>query len=219
MSISGASLSGGFADPEATGLEPPGTLLNAVNEYSNFVDKITVDLTNEDPMLPAYTSLDNLTATVSINGTPITFNEITNNGNVSLNITYSSPNTTSVSGLTVVTTIESGNTVGNIYITGNIQNAFPDKYWEYKDFLANVSIVTDSTANIPNSDVGLHTYKPSFMRYVNLEFFVEAEYDSGTESKTIYKKVVNDWEINRLALLSQISREEAYRSNNYPKAY
>lgn len=219
MTITGASLSGGFTDPEATGSEPPGTLLNAVNEYSNFVDKITVTLTNEDPMLPAYTSLENLTATVSINGTPITFNEITNNGNVSLNVVYSSPNTNSVSGLTVVTTIESGNTVGNIYISGNIQNAFPDKYWEYKDFLANVSIVTDSSANIPDSDVGLHTYKPSFMRYITLEFLVNAGFDTGSESKTIYKKVINDWEINRIALLSQISREEAYRSNNYPKAY
>lgn len=219
MTITAASLSGGFTDPDATGLEPPGSTLNAVYEYTNFVDKISVDLTNADPMLPAYTSLDNLVAVVSINGTPITFNELTDNGNVSLNVTYSSPNTNTVSVLTVLTNIESANTVGNIYITGNIQNAFPDKYWEYKNFNTGISTVVDSSNDIPNADVGLHTYKPSFMRYVNITFDVTATYDTGTETKTLLKKVVNDWEINRLALLAQIAREEAFRSNNYPKVY
>lgn len=217
MSISGATISGGFTDPELLGTEPPGTNLNAVNEYNNFVDKITVTLTNEDPMLPGYGSLNNLYANVSIFGTPITFNEITDTGNTTLNISYSSPNTTSVSGLTIVTTIESGNTIGNIYISGNIQNAFPDKYWEYKNFITKNSVVVNSTIDIPNSDVGLHIYKPSFMRYVNLEFNVSAGFDTGSETKTVLKKVYNDWEINRLALISQVSREDGYRSNNYPK--
>lgn len=219
MTITAASLSGGFPDPDATGLEPPGSTLNAVYEYTNFVDQITVDLTNADPMLPAYTSLDNLVATVSIEGTPITLNELTGNGNVSLNVAYSSPNTNTVSTLTIFTNIESANTVGNIYITGNIQNAFPDKYWEYVDFTNNISSVVSSTSSIPNADVGLFTYKPSFMRYVNITFNVTATFDTGTETKSIPKKVVNDWEINRIALLAQIAREEAYRSNNYPKAY
>jgi len=219
MAISGTTISGGFPDPELSGLEPPGTNLNAVNEYKDFVDKITVTLISEDPMGPAYGTLMNLTANVSINGTPITLNELTNNGNVSLNITYSSPNTNSVSGLTVVTTIENSNTEGNIYISGNIQNAFPDKYWEYQNFITKNSIVVNSTLDIPDSDIGLHTYKPSFMRYINIEFNVVAGYDTGTETKTILKKVYNDWEINRLALISQVTREENYRSNNYPKAY
>lgn len=219
MAITGATISGGFPDPELSGLEPPGTNLNAVNEYKDFVDKITVTLVNEDPMMPSYTLLNNLTATVSINGTPITFGELTANGNVSLNVNYNSPNTNSVSGLFVVTTIESSNTVGNIYITGNIQNAFPDKYWEYKNFVNKDSIVVDSTFDIPDADVGLHTYKPSFMRYINIEFNVVAGFDLGTETKTILKKVYNDWEINRLALKAQVTREENYRSNNYPKDY
>jgi hypothetical protein len=217
MAISGVTISGGFLDPEASGLEPPGTILNAVNEYSDFVDKITVTLVNEVPMLPAYTSLNNLTTTVSIVGTPITFNELTANGNVALNVSYNSPNTNSVSGLFIVTSIESGNTLGNIYITGNIQNAFPDKYWEYTDFATKESVVVDSTFDIPDGDIGLHTHKPSFMRYVNIEFNVVADFDTSTESKTIFKKVVNDWEINRIALISQVTREENYRSNNYPK--
>lgn len=219
MAITGATISGGFPDPELIGSEPPGTNLNAVNEYMDFVDKITVTLVNEDPMMPAYTLLNNLTANVSINGTPITFNELTANGSVSLNVNYNSPNTNSVSGLFVVTTIESSNTVGNIYITGNIQNAFPDKYWEYKNFVNKNSIVVNSTIDIPDADVGLHTYKPSFMRYINIEFNVVAGFDTGTETKTILKKVYNDWEINRLALKAQVNREENYRSNNYPKDY
>jgi len=219
MTITGATISGGFLDPELLGTEPAGTNLFAVNEYQDFVDKITVNLTNSDPLSPNYGSLNNLTAVVSINGTPITFNELTNNGNVALNVTYSSPNTNSVSGLFVVTTIESSNTLGNIYITGNIQNAFPDKYWEYKDFVTKESVVVDSTYEIPDEDVALHTYKPSFMRYVNINFNVTAGYDTGTESRTILKKVYNDWEINRLAVIAQVSREEAYRSNNYPKDY
>lgn len=219
MAITGATISGGFPDPELTGTEPPGTNLNAVNEYQDFVDKITVTLTNEDPMAPAYTLLNNLTANISINGTPITFNELTANGNVALNVNYNSPNTNSVSGLFVVTTIENSNTEGNIYITGNIQNAFPDKYWEYKNFESKDNIVVDSTFDIPDSDVGLHTYKPSFMRYINIEFNVVAGFDLGTETKTILKKVYNDWEINRLALKAQITREDNYRANNYPKDY
>lgn len=219
MAITGATISGGFPDPELIGSEPPGTNLNAVNEYKDFVDKITVTLVNEDPMMPAYTLLNNLTANVSINGTPITFNELTANGSVSLNVNYNSPNTNSVSGLFVVTTIESSNTLGNIYITGNIQNAFPDKYWEYKNFVNKNSIVVNSTIDIPDADVGLHTYKPSFMRYINIEFNVVAGFDTGTETKTILKKVYNDWEINRLALKAQVNREENYRSNNYPKDY
>ena len=156
-------------------------------------------------------------ANVSIFGTPITFNEITGNGSTTLNLTYSSPNTTSVTGLTVVTTIESGNTVGNIYISGNIQNAFPDKYWQYRNFATKTNSVVSSTLDIPNSDVGLFLYKPSFMRYINIEFNVTAGYNTETVSKTILKKVYNDWEINRIALISQTEREEGYRANNYPK--
>lgn len=219
MTITGNTISGGFLDPELFGTEPVGTNLFAVNEYQDFVDKITVTLTNSNPMLPAYGSLLNLTAIVSINGTPITLNELTDNANVSLNVTYSSPNTNSVSGLFVVTNIESSNTVGNIYITGNIQNAFPDKYWEYKDFVSKDSIIVDSTFDIPDADVALHTHKPSFMRYINVNFNVTAGYDTGTETKSILKKVYNDWEINRLAVIAQVLREENYRSNNYPKDY
>ena len=50
MAITGTTISGGFSDPELLGTEPPGTNLNAVNEYSNFVDKIEVNLTNEAPL-------------------------------------------------------------------------------------------------------------------------------------------------------------------------
>lgn len=217
MSIQGVTISGGFPDPEATGLEPPGTILNAVNEYSDFVDKINVTLVNEDPLLPGYMQIVSLTTNVTISGTPITSNELTSNGNVTLNINYNSPNTNTVAGLTVVTQIESGNTVGNIYITGNIQNAFPDKYWMYRDFTTRQDNIVNGPAEIPDDDVGLHLYKPSFMRYVNLEFNVTAVFDTGVENKTVTKKVVNSWEINRIALLSQIAREEAYRANNYPK--
>ena len=219
MAITGATISGGFLDPELLGTEPAGTNLYAVNEYSDFVDKITVNLTNEDPLGVSYGSLLNLTATVNIYGTPITQNEISDNGNVIINVTYSAPNTNSVVGLYVVTNIESSNSVGNIYITGNIQNAFPDKYWEYEDFVTKDSIVVDSTLDIPNEDVALHTYKPSFMRYINIVFNVTAGYDTGTATKSILKKVYNDWEINRLAMIAQVDREENYRSNNYPKDY
>lgn len=219
MTITGATISGGFLDPELIGTEPAGTNLYAVNEYQDFVDKITVTTANEDPYGMSYGSLLQLSANVTVFGTPITFNELTNNGNVSLNITYTSPNTNSVSGLYVVTTIESSNTLGNIYITGNIQNAFPDKYWEYKNFLSKDVIIVDSTAEIPDEDVALHLYKPSFYRYINIEFNVAAVYTSQTVYKTIKKKVYNDWEINRLAVIAQVNREESYRSNNYPKDY
>jgi hypothetical protein len=217
MTITGATISGGFLDPELLGTEPAGTNLYAVNEYSDFVDKITVTLTNEDPLGMSYGSILDLSANVTVYGTPITSNELTNNGNVSLNVTYNSPNTFSVVGLNI--SVTNSGSQGNIYITGNIQNAFPDKYWEYKDFVTKDSIVVDSTFDIPDEDVALHTYKPSFMRYINILFNVEVEYDTATVYKTIKKKVYNDWEINRLAMIAQVDREENYRSNNYPKDY
>lgn len=224
MSITAATISGGFTDPDATGLEPPGTTLNAVNEYMAFVDQITVDLDNTDEMGNSYTAINSLLCNVTIDGTPITLNEITGNGAVSLNgIAYTYPNTNSVSALTVSVAIESSNTVGNIYITGNIQNAFEDKYWAYKDFVTKETIIKESSSDIPDVDIGLHTYKPSFMRFVNIYFNVDVIYDSSnvnvSESVTIPKKVVNDWDINRLQMIALVNREEAYRANNYPKAY
>lgn len=227
MSITAATISGGFTDPDATGSEPPGTTLNAVNEYMAFVDQITVDLENPDESGNAvpYISIKELACNVTIDVTPITLNEITGNGAVSLNgIAYTYPNTNSVSVLTVSVAIESSNTIGNIYITGNVQNAFEDKYWAYKDFVNEETIITESSSEIPNEDIGLHTYKPSFMRFVNIYFNVDVEYVAAgnitsTQSVTIPKKVVNDWDINRLQMISLVNREEAYRSNNYPKAY
>lgn len=220
MTITAATISGGFEDPDATGLEPPGTTLNAVNEHMAFVDQITVDLENTDEMGVAYTSIDSLTCTATIDGTPITFNELTGNGTAALNgVAYTYPNTNSVSDLTISVSIESSNTVGNIYITGNIQNAFIDKYFAYKDFLTQETVITTSSVDVPDTDVGLHTYKPSFMRYVNIYFNVDVTYDTGSASATIPKKVVNDWDINRLQMVALVSREETYRANNYPKAY
>lgn len=210
MAFTGTSIFGGFEDPEETGP----TILDAVYEYEDFADQIIVDLIDDTPFI----SLDDLKITVQIEGAPVSFNELTGNGTTELNIEYSSPNTTSVVGLTVVSSINGTNTEGNIYITGNIQNAFPDKYWEYTDFKTGSSVAVSSSIDIPDSDVGLHTYKPSFMRYVNITFSIEAVYDSATITGNFTKKVVNDWEINRLAVLSQVSRETEYRSNNYPRA-
>lgn len=217
MTITATTISGGFPDPDATGEEPAGSTLYAVNEYSDFTDQIIVDLINPDSI--PYLTLDGLNVTVSVNGTPMSTDELTGNGVVDLNISYDPPSTNTVVGLNVFTTIEASNTIGNIYITGNIQNAFPDKFWEYKDFTSNTSLAVASSTDIPDSDVGLYLFKPSLMRFVNIGFNIEAIYNSNTEivTATIFKKVVNDWEINRLALLSQVEREENYRSNNYPK--
>lgn len=220
MTITAATISGGFEDPDATGLESPGTTLNAVNEYMIFVDQITVNLTNSEPLGNAYTAINGLSCNVTIDSTSVTFNEITGNGVAALNgIIYTFPNTNTVSSLTVSVSIESSNTVGNIYITGNVQNAFEDKYFEYKDFLTQETIIKESSLDVPDTDIGLHTYKPSFMRYVNIYFNVDVIYNSGSESLTIPKKVVNDWDINRLQMKALVNREQAYRSNNYPKAY
>jgi len=218
MAIIASTISGGFEDPDATGLEPPGSTLNAVYEYSDFVDKIEVTLTTTPPA-PVYTAINNLSCIVSVFGSPVTQNEITNNNAANLNITYNSPNTNSVSGLNVIVSIENSNTTGNIYITGNIQNAFPDKYWEYIDLKTKSESIVDSTTDIPDSDVVLFTHKPSFLRYVNINFNVTVGYAEGIVTSTIPKKVVNDWDINRLAIISQVNRENAYRSNNYPKDY
>lgn len=220
MAITSATISGGFTDPDATGLEPPGTTLNAVYEYMEFVDKLTVDLTNPNPLGNAFTSINSLTCNITVDGTPVTFNEITGNGAATLNsIVYTYPNTNNIATLTFSVAIESSNTVGNIYITGNVQNAFEDKYWSYKDFVTQETIIKETSADVPNADLGLHTYKPSFMRYVNIYFNVGVIYNSGSQFTTIPKKVVNDWDINRLQMIALVNREEAYRSNNYPKAY
>lgn len=209
-----SSISGGFTDPEASGTEPPGTLLNAVNEFSPFADQITINLINDNGALPPYLSINNVAVSYNLAGTPITSTELTDGGNVILNTEYVEPATNSISGLNITTTFNSAS--GNIYISGNISGAFVDSYWKYKNLSNKTISIANSAQEIPDGDIGLFVYKPSFMRYTNVIFTVNVEYDSANSTYEIRKKIANDWNNQRLSLLAQIARENAYRSNNYP---
>lgn len=224
MSVTIATITGGIIDPYYGDGDVPITYQfeYGTNEYVFFNDRITVNLDVTGDPSNTYTSIDNVTVDVNLEGFPVTQNDITANGAVTLNLSYSSPTaqTTIRDELAIVATITSSE--GNIDISGNIQNAFPDKYWQYKNFGNNNSELTVSgPSQIPDENIALHLYKPSFMRYVSAYFDINVTYSGGVTGTTVeytrvQKRVLNNWEINRLALLSQIQREEAYRSNNYP---
>lgn len=206
---------GGFTDPEASGTEPPGTTLNAVNELSPFADQITINLINDNGALPPYLSINNVTVSYTLAGTPITNSELTDGGNVTLNTSYVEPATNSFSGLNITTSFTSSS--GNVYISGNISGAFVDSYWKYKNLTNNNVFVVNSVLDIPDEDNGIFVYKPSFMRYTNVIFTVNVEYDSANSTYEVRKKIANDWESKRLQLIAQIAKENTYRINNYPK--
>lgn len=208
MGFTAATIFGGFPDPEES------DALNAVNERMPFADRITINLL-PDVGETNYPSIQNITTTVSLFGVPITLQELTNN-QVSINVEYNTPQVNTNLGITVVTSFTSSE--GNVYITGNVVGAFSDSFWQYKNLTTRETNTVIDPFLIPGGDIGLFTYKPSFMRYTNILFTVNVTYGGGFNSVyNIRKKITNDWEINRLALIAQINTEQTYRSNNYPK--
>lgn len=213
MACVATSISGGFSDPYATGSELPGTLLYASNEHVPFVDQIVINL-NKPGGIP-YTSILNISVSYDIAGTVVSLGEIKGGSSVGLNAEYVAPAANPLTGLTVTSSNAGSSAVVNV--SGNISGAFTDSYWQYKDFRDNSLHTVVSSTNIPDDDIGLFSLKPSFMKYIEITFTVNVTYDTDSAVYIVHKKIINDWDTNRLAVLSQVKREENYRSSNYPK--
>ena len=109
--------------------------------------------------------------------------------------------------------------VGTSSVTANIfgdySGIFPDKTWSYRNFDNDTSITVVNDNNIPNENIGLFRLVPSRIRYVEIRFDIEYE-DSGGGSgaESVYKRVINLWERDRLRLVELIDRETTYRSSH-----
>jgi hypothetical protein len=207
MGITVTSISGGVADPYAgDGTTPPSQQFpNAALENSFFVDRILVDLVY-DPT--PFTQIKSVAVSYSLTGNSQSLTNLT--GGQPLNdIIYvtPTPQSNTSTGLTVTTNIESANTLANITISGNISGSFPDKVWGYTNVLTTEVFTAADVSGIPLQNNRVYLYKPSFMNFVSVLFNVFVEYDTANLNYTVEKRVLNDWEAGRLALLNRLSNE------------
>ena len=113
----------------------------------------------------------------------------------------------------VVSGINTSSVTANI--TGDYSGIFPDKTWSYRNFDNDTSITVINDTNIPNENIGLFRLVPSRIKYVEVRFDISYE-DSGggSGSESVYKRVINLWERDRLRLLELVDRETTYRSTH-----
>ena len=212
MAITLSSVFGGITDPyEADG--PITDLLlqfEAVNEEVDFFDVVSINLTPIDP-LDTFTAITNIQVGAVVEGLAVSLNDLTQSGSVELNINYVEPVVQNIlSNISISTNIFNSNTEGNVEIVGKITGAFPDKFYQFKNLITDESFTTNSLEEIPDSEVNLHLYKASFMRYNTVLFYLNVTYNSTltpttTENFVLQKRVLNDWEIARLALISKLN--------------
>lgn len=212
MAITLNSIFGGIPDPYEDDGPITDLLLQfeAVNEEVDFFDVVSINLTPIDP-LDTYTAITNIQIGATVEGLAVSLNDITQSGNVELNITYVEPVVQNIlSNISISTNIFNSDTEGNVEIIGRITGAFPDKFYQFNNLINGESFTTNSLDDIPDSGVNLHLYKASFMRYNTVLFYLNVTYDSTltpttTENFVLQKRVLNDWEIARLALISKLN--------------
>jgi hypothetical protein len=209
MAVTLQSISGGVLDPyNGEGSIPiEYQFPRCARDGDTFIDVINV--------VPDVGSTNIISANIIVtyNNNVITPNLITS-GNVTLNFEYQPPGPSDLSS-SISYTVNNLGTTANILITGTIISPFNDRFWRYRNFTNDEDIQVLSNTQIPDDDVGLFLFKPSMLRYVSVYYTVAIQYDIGNETITAEKRVINDWEADRLALLSQIQRENTYRENNY----
>lgn len=208
MAITLTSVFGGVTDPYEDEGPVTDTALqfDAIYEQTDFLDRVDIDLTPSTPG-PAYIQITNIEVGVAVEGLVVTFNDLTDNTATEINFTYTAPavDANVLSDVDIVTNIFNANTEANVEIFGIVNNAFPDKFFDYVNLLNNQNVRVVGLDNVPNSNVNLHLYKASLMRHNSILFFLNVEYDSTTtESFVLQKRVLNDWELGRLALIDKL---------------
>lgn len=211
MAITLNSIFGGIPDPYEN--DGPITDINlqfeAVNENIDFFDVVSIDLTPIDP-LETYTTIANVEIGATVEGLAVSLNDLTQSGNVELNINYVEPVAQNIlSSISISTNIFNSSTEANVELLGRITNAFPDKFFQFNNLITGESFTTNSLEEIPDLGVNLHLYKASFMRYNTVLFYLNVTYNSTltpttTESFVLQKRVLNDWELGRLALIDKL---------------
>lgn len=206
MPITISSGTGNISDPYfGLGSAPPENQMQASYEGTYFQNFITCS------SLMGYDTITNISVTNSIDDLPVTLNDITNNGQVNLNdVTYIEPE--AENSTKDIPTIAIANPL--ITITGNLGTLFKDKYYKHKT----IPQETDTTVNypdgindVPNSSTHLYLYKPSFMRFNVIYYYISiTHFNSSTlativENVTASKRIINDWDTQRLALISKLN--------------
>lgn len=205
MTITLSSISGGVTDNlRDEDANPDLTFPNAVNEGVAFVDAVGIGL---DSSISA-TQILSVSVTKDIESNNFSLQNIS--AGTSLNdVILNTPNISSsvLNGLNYNVTIEPGKTFANIAITGSLSSAFADKYFSYTELENYESITVNSINDIPTSNARIFLYKPSFNNYALVKSNVIIEYDTGNIFYNIQKRLINDWESNRLALKNRLSIE------------
>lgn len=160
--------------------------------------------------LPGYDAVISMVAVKGINDNPVTFADVFPGESSENDFTYEEPNF--VENTKNLVSAPSG--TSSITISGNVGTVFIDKYFKHKRLTDNSEISVNypnGLGNIPDSETVLHLYKASFMRY-NILFYTitltHIDYDTGstaTETQVAAKRIINDWEAGRLALLSKLN--------------
>lgn len=160
--------------------------------------------------LSGYDAVISMTATKGINDNPVTSSEIFPGSKKENDFTYVEPSF--VEGTKDLVSAPSG--TSSIIISGNVGTIFVDKYYKHRRLSDKQEILVDYPEGlevIPDSDTVLHLYKASFMRY-NILFYtitlMHINYSLGlttTETQVAAKRIINDWEAARLALLNKLN--------------
>lgn len=209
MAIILSSLLGGITDPYDS--EGPITNTNlqflASNEDITFLDLIDINLTPADPSL-TYIAITNVEIGTYVEGLPVSTNDLTDNTTTQINVTYEEPSVVSfvLSNVNITTNIYNLSTQANVIVSGKYSGIFPDKFYKYVNLTNNTNFTVKDINLIPSSNVNLHLYKASFMRHNTVLFYLNVTYDSSfTESFVLQKRILNDWELGRVSLVSKLT--------------
>lgn len=204
MPITVSSVSGNRPDPyNGDGFVPIAHQMEASWEDESFVNTI-----NATP-LSGFDTVISIVVTKGIDDLPVTLNNITS-GAASLNLDYVEPNYDPDT-LNFVNTSVS---VPIVTVSGNVGVIFIDKYFKYRELPKQVDELVDyplGLSSIPDEGINLHLYKPSFMRYNSLYFYLTITHlkistgETAVENLVAQKRIINDWEAGRLGLINKLN--------------
>jgi len=205
---------GGIPDPYVglDGVTEALTFPNAAIDDQDFNDRIIL---TPDPYVSVVSS-DLVGSRSSI--TPSYIPQSTISGGSTLNITYEQASIGSVSfgGSIQGTGGPDPKSTGFLAFSMKLRGTFfTDKYMEYKDRSNGNAIVrVTSFDDVPSQNAEIYLFKPSFIKYVFYTYTVKVEYLTSsntivTVQYTVLKRVLNDWDADRVALKAKVAAQNA----------
>lgn len=207
MPITLSSGAGNISDPYFgydTSIAPSENQMQASYENVYFENTVT------GVPLPGFDAVISMVATKGINDRPVTFADVFPGDSSENDFAYVEPNFSD----NTKNLVSAPSGTSSITISGNVGTVFTDKYYKHKNLTNEQEVFVDypnGISEIPNEETVLHLYKASFMRYNILYYTItltHINYDTGTtatETQVAAKRIINDWEAGRLALISKLN--------------